>query len=164
MGYDDPERLPTLIRRAGAVKIGIVEEDRLESGVRAYLNLGHTFAHAIELVTTFAVPHGQAVAIGLAAAARLSRRLGLCAASLVDEVETGVSWLRPGRDLPADLFAPAGTRALWQAMQHDKKWRNGRSRFVLLRAVGEPVVVADVAEADVLAVLAEVGVFVRTAG
>lgn len=157
--YDDPERLPALIRRAAAVKARIVAADRLEKGARAYLNLGHTFAHAIELVTDFAVPHGQAVAVGLAAAARLSRRLGLCPPALVDDVDEAIGWLRPGRSLPTDLFAPAGAEALWQAMHHDKKWRAGRSRFVALRAAGDPVVVEDVGRDVVLDVLAELDDF-----
>jgi 3-dehydroquinate synthase len=151
----DPARLETLIRRAAAVKVRIVEADRLERGVRAYLNLGHTFGHALEVVTDFGVRHGHAVALGLVAAARLSHRLGLCDAALVAEVERVVDALGPWGDPAGEALLPysGAAPALWQAMQHDKKWRDGRARFVLLRAAGDPVVVEDVPQQAVFAVL-----------
>ena len=71
------KRRKRLLRQAVQVKIDVVEVDPYERGIRAHLNLGHTFGHAIEKVTQYAVPHGEAVAIGLVKAARLSRNLGL---------------------------------------------------------------------------------------
>ena len=69
------------------VKVAVVEEDPFESGRRAVLNLGHTFGHAIEIVSGYRTRHGEGVAIGLAAATRLAARRGLCDPALVARVE-----------------------------------------------------------------------------
>jgi 3-dehydroquinate synthetase len=142
------EPVTELIARAVDVKRQIVEQDRLERGVRAYLNLGHTFAHALEQRSRYAWKHGEAVAVGLVAAARLSERLGLCQASLAAQIEALLGAL--GLPVRYRRFAPA---ELWEAMRHDKKWQGGAARFVLLERVGQPVTVPDVPRADVLAVL-----------
>lgn len=146
----DPPDTPALIERAAAVKVRIVGQDRLEAGVRATLNLGHTFAHALEQASGYRWKHGHAVAVGLAAAARLSARLGLCDEGLVAEVERVLA--RCG--LPC-RYGGLTPDALWDAMQHDKKWRDGQAHFVLLEDVGRPLIRADVPRQDVLAVLAD---------
>lgn len=142
------ERAVELVRRAIQVKVDVVQEDPYEQGVRAHLNLGHTFAHAIEQVSGYSWLHGEAVAVGLLAAAQLSRNLGLCDDSLPS--------------LVSDLLAEVGlsvrlnglsAEQLYLAMGTDKKWRAGHSRFVLLRKVGEPVIVEDVPKAHVIGVL-----------
>ena len=150
---DELPRRPTdpidpVIERAIAVKIAIVNQDRLEHGPRAYLNLGHTFAHAIEQVSGYAWKHGQAVAVGLAAAARLAERRGLCPAGLADRVEAATAAL----GLPV-RFAGLDPADLWEAMGRDKKWRDGAATFVLLEDIGRPVIVRDVPRGEVLAVL-----------
>lgn len=137
-----------VIARAIAVKIAVVNQDRLEHGPRAYLNLGHTFAHAIEQVSGYAWKHGEAVAVGLVAAARLSVRRGLAAPDLPITVERAVAAL----GLPA-RYSGLEPAALWDAMRHDKKFRGGAAHFVLLRDVGAPLMAADVPRADVIAVL-----------
>jgi len=135
----DKTQAEILIARAVAVKVKIVQEDPYEKTVRAYLNLGHTFAHAIERVSQYSWPHGEAVGVGLVAAARLSYVLGLCSAELSEKVEKVVSTVglptRIGDLDPAELFA---------AMGSDKKWQAGHSRFVLLKAIGQPVIAHDV--------------------
>lgn len=143
-----PEPIAEAIRRAVIVKRDIVAQDRLEQGARALLNLGHTFAHALEQVSGYAWKHGLAVAVGLVAAARLSERKGLCPAGLAARIEAAVAAL----GLPTRYadFAPAD---LWDAMRHDKKWQDGAARFVLLAAIGAPVIARDVTRAEVLAVL-----------
>jgi 3-dehydroquinate synthase len=145
-----PERAVELITRAVRVKVRVVEEDPYEHSVRAYLNLGHTFGHAIEQVTQYAWLHGYAVAVGMVAAARLSLRLGLCDHALVDRVEAVLNALGlPTRlgDLPAE--------ALYAAMATDKKWQGGHSRFILLGGVQKPQIVRDVPRDAVIAVLEE---------
>lgn len=147
----EPLDMPSLIERAVQVKIDIVQADPYEQGVRAHLNLGHTFAHAIEQASGYAIPHGEAVAVGLAAALRLSYRLNLGTSGMIGQIEallTGV-----GLPIRAAGLDPQGVYA---AMATDKKWRAGRSRFVLLKRVGEPVIVEDVPPDMVMAVLAEV--------
>jgi 3-dehydroquinate synthetase len=143
-----PQHAPELIRRAVQVKIDVVQADPYEQTIRAHLNLGHTFAHAIERVTEYGWRHGEAVAVGLLAAARLSQELGLCPATLAAEVEalllaTGLPCRLGGLD-PAALLA---------AMRTDKKWQSGRNRFILLRGIGQPQIVEDVPETAVLHVL-----------
>ncbi len=138
---------PTLVREAIAVKKAIVEEDPFEGGRRAVLNLGHTFAHALEVVSRFALPHGEAVAVGLVLASRLAARVGLADTALAERVEALL------RRLGLPVHYPADPEAVWQAMQGDKKKRRGRLRFVLPRAVGDVIVTEAVAEADVKAVL-----------
>lgn len=142
--------LADLLPAAVQVKIDVVQQDPFEQNVRAYLNLGHTFAHAIEQVSGYAWLHGEAVGAGLMAAAKLSLRLGLCSADVVDTVRQALRAVA----LPVRIGA-LDPQALWAAMSTDKKWRGGRSRFVLLEAVGRPRIVDGVAASDVLAVLEE---------
>jgi shikimate kinase / 3-dehydroquinate synthase len=142
-------RLQALVAQAIQVKIAIVQEDPFEEGPRAVLNLGHTFAYAIEHVTDGRVNHGEAVGIGLAAAARLSERAGVAKPGVADHVESLLTHV----GLRAHLPARARPAALFDAMRRDKKRRGGRLRFVLLRDIGDPVVTDDVATDDVLAVL-----------
>lgn len=143
-----PECREAFIEAAVRVKIDVVEKDPYEKNIRAHLNLGHTFAHAIEQVTHYQWKHGLAVGVGLLAAVRLSSALSLCDAALVDLVETALA--------RAELPRSIGTldpEALYAAMATDKKFKGGKSRFVLLRAVGEPVIVSDVPKAEVIHVL-----------
>jgi shikimate kinase/3-dehydroquinate synthase len=142
------ERAAELVRRAVQVKVNVVEEDPYEHGIRQYLNLGHTFAHAIERVTHFEWAHGYAVGFGLVAAAELSHRLDLLRKTGVETVRETVA----GLGLPTRLGG-ISSDALWEAMKTDKKWRDGRSRFVLLTDLGHPLVMEDIAREDVVAVL-----------
>jgi shikimate kinase / 3-dehydroquinate synthase len=142
-------RLQALVAQAIQVKIAIVQEDPFDEGRRAVLNLGHTFAYAIEHVTHGRVNHGEAVGIGLAAAARLSERAGQAKPGLADEVESLLAHVGAQVHLPARI--PPAT--LLDAMRRDKKRRGGRLRFVLMRDIGDPVVTDDIATADVVAVL-----------
>lgn len=143
-----PQPIDQLIQQAAAVKIGIVEEDRLEQNVRAYLNLGHTFGHALETVSGYAWKHGEAVALGLAAAARLSEALGLAGSGLSERAER----LLLSLNLPVRYrdYAPED---ICDAMQTDKKRRDGSIRFVLLKAAGAPVLREDVSREAVIDVL-----------
>ena len=95
--------LQRLIAEAIRVKRDVVEEDPFEEGVRATLNLGHTFAHAIEQVSGYSVRHGEAVAIGLVAAAHLSATLGYCDPGLQERIERMLSHLGLPTRIPAEL-------------------------------------------------------------
>ncbi len=143
-----PDRVGELLRRAIQVKVDIVQADPYEQNIRAHLNLGHTFAHAIEQVSGYRWLHGEAVAVGLLAATRLSYHLGLCDESLLHLVQ----------DILAEVGLPIRLNGLheenvYAAMATDKKWKGGHSRFVLLRKIGEPVIVEDVPRETVIAVL-----------
>ena len=123
-------------------KARVVAADPLEAGGRKALNLGHTFAHAIEQVAGFGkVPHGVAVAVGLGLALRASREMGC----LEDRaLPARVERLLASLGLPPDLAslrrstgAPLGARELVRAMGQDKKNRSGEIRLVLPRAAGK---------------------------
>jgi 3-dehydroquinate synthase len=155
----DPRRLATerllradlqsLIARAIRVKRDVVEEDPYEAGRRAVLNLGHTFGHAIEQVSGYSVRHGEAVAMGLAAAAHLSAALGECAPSLPRLVEMVLTRL----GLPIHIPPALDPAALYAAMSSDKKKQAGQLRFVLIGDVGDVFVRDGVPEAAVMAAL-----------
>lgn len=149
--------LAAVIRRCCAAKARVVEADEFETareGGRALLNLGHTFGHAIEQVAGYgAYLHGEAVAIGLAAAARLSQALGWIDAATVAMIERTLA----AHDLPVRLRATLPLVALQAAAARDKKVRAGRLRFVLLRAIGEAVTFDQVPPERVEAVWRQVG-------
>ena len=129
-------REPEMVRASAAFKCAVVLSDPLERGRRAILNLGHTFAHALEAASGYSLPHGDAVALGLLAALRLSGQPP-------DVVEEG---LAP----PPERVA---REAAWAALRRDKKGRAGRPRLVLLRAPGEPEWGVEVPEREVRAAL-----------
>ena len=114
--------------------VAVVRADETEQGQRALLNLGHTFGHAIENVAGYGeYLHGEAVAIGLVAAAHLSQHLGLVDSALIDRVER----ILAAHALPKRLRAPLPLADLRAAMSRDKKVRAGGLRFVVLRALGD---------------------------
>lgn len=131
--------LAWVIRRCCALKAKIVEADERElakEGGRALLNLGHTFGHAIENVAGYgAYLHGEAVAIGLCAAARLSQKMGLIGA----EDEARVLALVTAHGLATRLNSPLAISDLSAAMGRDKKVRAGALRFVVLKKLGEAI-------------------------
>jgi shikimate kinase/3-dehydroquinate synthase len=130
-----PRELTDVIRRCAAIKSWIVTRDeREETGERALLNLGHTVGHAIEAATDYAAfLHGEAVAIGLVAAARVSARLGLCDGALEERVAGTLR--RAGLDVDLDPWLRDDVLA---RIGVDKKRTGTRIRFVTVRAVGAP--------------------------
>lgn len=146
-----------VVRRCCAMKAGIVGPDERETaseGGRALLNLGHTFGHAIEQATGYAdYLHGEAVAIGLVGAARLSEKLGYLKSGDVVRVEN----VLVRHALPIRLRAPLAVSALSEAMKHDKKARAGGLRFVVLTKIGEARTCSDVDPSLVATVWRELG-------
>lgn len=149
--------LAAVVRRCCAIKAGIVEADERETareGGRALLNLGHTFGHAIEQVTGYGTYlHGEAVAVGLCAAARLSRKLGYIDAAGVARVDAVVA----AHALPTRLREPLALAPLVAAMARDKKVRAGGLRFVVLKALGESATQGDIDPTLAEAAFREVG-------
>lgn len=134
--------MPELIRLSVQVKIAHVEADFRESGLRAHLNLGHTFAHALESATGFQDwKHGEAVAWGLLRALVLGWRLGLTDPGWVERVRRLLDSL--GYRLTAPGVDPD---AVLEAMAHDKKKRAGEIRFVVQRGPGDTLLVTPPAE------------------
>jgi len=127
------EDLASLISRAMAVKIRIIEEDPFEQGRRAALNFGHTIGHAVELASGFRLRHGEAVAIGMAAEARLAKRLVLARKGLSPQIADVLRNL----GLPAEFPSELSRADVLKAMRMDKKKAGGVVRFALPVAIGE---------------------------
>lgn len=148
---DNELLLQEIILAAIQVKRDVVQRDPYERGERALLNLGHTFAHAVEQVSSFGVSHGYAVAMGLVCAARLSAALGHCPPDLQQRVEHLLRQFHLPTRLPPGLDA----NELLAAMGADKKKQRGRLRFILLRGVGDTFVTDAVASGAVLQIIQE---------
>ena len=136
----EPEALSHAVLRSLAIKADIVAKDERENGVRALLNFGHTFGHAIETGLGYGTwLHGEAVAAGMVMAADLSRELGL-----ISEADTGrirALLQRAGLPIAAKGISPQRMQSL---MSVDKKIKEGRIYFVLLERLGAAMLRADI--------------------
>jgi 3-dehydroquinate synthase len=132
----EKEKLLHAIEKSIRAKADVVEKDENEAGPRALLNLGHTFGHALEAVLPKdALSHGEAVSVGLCAAAALSTRVGL-----LPEDEAGrVQKLLARLGLPTSWPRGADPRQAVRAMRHDKKFVNQKPRIVLVEKIGKAV-------------------------
>jgi shikimate kinase/3-dehydroquinate synthase len=137
----EPTVTTEVISRSIALKAAVVSEDeREETGRRTILNYGHTIGHGLETAAEYAgMLHGEAVAVGMAGAARISRRLGLVSPELVERQDALIA--RFGLPLRASGLDPAKVVA---AMALDKKVKGGAIRWVLLERIGRPVIRHDV--------------------
>lgn len=136
----DPITLNEAIQRSCENKAEIVATDEREKGVRALLNLGHTFGHAIENGMGYGVwLHGEAVAIGIVLAAELSRRMKLISEGDVHRIRK--IFIQAGLPVMAPKMPP---ERYLQLMMLDKKVDSGRTRFILLNRIGEAVMRADI--------------------
>ena len=121
------------------IKAEVVGKDERETGLREILNYGHTIGHAVETVSEFRFKHGQAVALGMVAAARLASRMGILPPSDTARLEDLVA----AAGLPVH-FPDIDRKAVLEAMKRDKKVRLDRIRFILLRSLGHAFVSEDV--------------------
>jgi 3-dehydroquinate synthase len=131
--------LEEVVFRSAEIKAEVVAKDERDLGLRAILNYGHTVGHAAESASDFRISHGEAVAIGMLAAARISRELGILAPGELVRLEnlitkTGLPTKAPNLDL----------ERLVSAIKHDKKVRQGKVRFILPRSLGEVFITDDV--------------------
>ncbi len=143
------QEMDTLISRAVAVKLRVIQEDPYEAGLRETLNLGHTIGHAVEQASNYRIRHGAAVAIGMVVEARLSRTLGIAA----DNLEERLSAVLSGVGLPVDIPDLINRSDLIEAMMMDKKRAGDKLRFSLPVKVGEVRTGIEVAPEDVQRVL-----------
>jgi len=152
----EPAALAKAIETSVKAKAGIVGRDETEQGERALLNLGHTFGHAFEAWCDYSdrLLHGEAIAIGMCLAFRLSEALGKCAPGTSERVTAHFAAV----GLPTRIGEIPGARpdvpALMRLMGQDKKVRRGKLTFILARAIGEAYVAYDVAPERVSAFLA----------
>ncbi|MEJ7652285.1 MAG: 3-dehydroquinate synthase [Chloroflexia bacterium] len=138
----DPAALAHVVGRCAEIKLQVVTEDPTEQGRRAILNYGHTLGHGIENAAGYgALTHGEAIAIGMRAAARIAVELGLLDPAVAARQYEALD----GFGLPAS--APGlSVDAVLAAMRLDKKVHSGTPRWVLLEGVGRPIVRSDVPE------------------
>ncbi|MDH3644029.1 MAG: 3-dehydroquinate synthase, partial [Gammaproteobacteria bacterium] len=138
----DPLTLAQAIRRSCEIKAEVVAKDETEAGLRAILNYGHTFGHALEALTGFrTLLHGEAVAIGMVMAADLSVRQGMLAGADARRIKR----LLAGFGLPV-VPPVAAPEDMLRAMGMDKKVVDGTLRLVLARGIGEVVVTEEIDE------------------
>ncbi len=126
-------RWSEIVRRGMAVKVEVIEADPYEKGLRAALNYGHTIGHAVELVSGFSLLHGEAVAIGMVAEARLAERLAVAGRGVSEAVAGALSAL----GLPVEIPPNLPRADLIRALRVDKKRAAGAVRFALPVRIGE---------------------------
>jgi shikimate kinase/3-dehydroquinate synthase len=148
----EPELLTRAIARSTAIKAQVVSQDEKErEGKRTILNYGHTIAHGLEAATQYKrFLHGEAVAIGMVGAAKLSHRLNLLSSAVMGRQQT----LMQKFGLPTS-FSGLDLAEIIKAMELDKKTKEKAIRWVLLQDIGKIVIRSDVPQHEVLAVLQE---------
>ncbi len=141
----DGECLAAIIETSCAIKARVVERDERESSYRMILNFGHTLGHAIEALTGYArYKHGEAVAIGMVYAAKLSRQLGHCSDDVVSKIAAQVERFGLPSGLPE---FPAADYI--ETLYRDKKAHDKNIRFILVKDIGTVEIVDRVSEADI---------------
>ena len=143
------ECLERIIATSCEIKARVVEKDERESRYRMVLNFGHTIGHAIEALTGYAkLKHGEAVAIGMVQAAKLSRQTGRCSDAVVDRIARLIERFGLPTQLPR-----LDKEAIVQALYLDKKTTHKNIRFILVKDVGSIEIVENVAESSILKAL-----------
>ena len=147
MSVEGYENLDELILRNVEIKARIVEQDEKElSGLRAHLNYGHTIGHAIETAGGYGkFLHGEAISLGLIAANKISSQKS----NLLDSENEIIIKALKKFNLPTQLDDSVSTHSLIDIMKSDKKFKNGKIRFVILNKLGEAELSEDVSEDDI---------------
>lgn len=145
--------LPAMIHRCAAIKAAVVMADELETkGLRFFLNLGHTFGHAYETLSEYGILHGEAVAIGMRLAVRLSVQEGLMEAPLLQRLDA--LYKQVGLSSVIEKAPHFHPKEVLAVMKHDKKNQDGGIKLILPhKAVGQVVVRDDIPDASILSVL-----------
>jgi len=140
------DALVEIVSRCSFIKVGIIQKDEKEHGIRSILNYGHTVGHALESLTEYGVyTHGEAVAIGMLAAARISHNIGATGRGTVEQHESMIHALGLPDAIPKSILP----ESVLEQISRDKKRMAGRVRWVLPRRIGEVLVTDDV-PADVV--------------
>ncbi|TCS84148.1 3-dehydroquinate synthase [Tepidibacillus fermentans] len=141
----DFEALNEALYQGSRIKATIVKEDEKEQGIRAYLNFGHTLAHAIETVSHYDYSHGEAVAIGMVFATRLSERIGYISRKIEDYYLKLIERFQ----LPTSIPKAYNTEEILQILMRDKKFKQSQIRMVLPIEIGKVMIVEGI-EIDLL--------------
>lgn len=152
---EGPKAMEHLIEKTVAIKVAVVQQDEKEAGVRAFLNWGHTFAHALETITKYTVYlHGEAVSIGMSCAAYVSQELGLVDREFIDRQEKLLSLAK----LPIRLPKGIDLDQLIDLMEGDKKSVGGKINLILARKIGKVEKFNDVKKETIKKALLKMGV------
>lgn len=144
-----PEVVIEIIAESCANKAYVVENDEKESGLRSTLNYGHTFAHALEVLTDYnTFRHGEAVAVGMNCAAQLSVNLGMLAPSELDRQNTLLQ--KAGLSIHIPRIQP---QTFLEAMYLDKKASHGKLKLILIEGIGKVTTRTDIPDNEILKVL-----------
>ena len=131
--------LEEVVFQTAKIKAEVVGKDEKESGLRGILNYGHTIGHAVESLSDFKLGHGESVAIGMVAAARISNKMGMLS-------ENGLVRLKKVIELAGlpTKMPSLKVEDVVQIMKHDKKVQQGKIRFILLKAIGDAFIIDEV--------------------
>ncbi len=135
-----------MIKRSDEIKQQVVENDPTEKGERAVLNFGHTIGHAVEKLMNFSMLHGECVAVGMAAAARISLDRGMISEEDFSDILTAIRTF----DLPVTVSGISPEEVL-ATSKSDKKMEKGHVKFILLDGIGRAVIRTDVRDEEILA-------------
>jgi len=129
----ETKTITNIIAKSCKIKAEIVEKDEKERNIRTILNYGHTFGHAIENLSNYKIRHGEAVAIGMICAAKMSKKIGKIDKTIVTEQEK----LIKSFGLPTEIPQKISNSSIIKSMKLDKKILDDKIRLVLPRAIGE---------------------------
>ena len=127
------DKISSIVLRAAAIKIKIIEEDPYERGIRAALNFGHTIGHAIEMESGFNLKHGEAIAIGMVVESRAAEKMGIAEAGTTSKIIQALSQIGLPTQYPDELNNENLKRFMW----NDKKKNDKVIRFALPVKIGE---------------------------
>jgi len=147
----EPEIVSHVVAQSCAIKADIVAKDELEGGLRRILNFGHTIGHAIEAAANYKIAHGEAVSMGMVAAAMLSAKKGIASVDIAERIRRVLEQLGLPVKIP-DSFSP---QHLVKLTKHDKKSVGGKVHFVLCDAIGSTVIRDDVSDRELTEVIEE---------
>ena len=144
----DEDALEEIVFQSVKIKAEVVEKDEMDLGLRNVLNYGHTIGHALESVSDFSIGHGNAVAIGMLAAAKISHTMGILNENEVVRLRKVIEQA----GLPTEMPNLKSTEII-KAMKHDKKIRQDKVRFVLLKSIGNVFITDEVSQSLVERIL-----------
>ncbi len=148
----DEDTLIKVIKRSCEIKAFVVAEDEKEKGIRKILNYGHTIGHAIESSLNYKISHGNAIAIGMSYAAKLSARLGFLHEGSVIRQNNLFQYAGLPHKLSHHKLKP---KKILEHVQYDKKILNGKINFILLNSIGDAVISDSVSTDDIKNILEE---------
>ena len=140
----EPEITARIVSISCSIKAGVVAADEREGDLRRILNFGHTVGHAVEAAARYQIPHGEAVAMGMVVASRISEARGLLPKRDMERLCS----LLDRFDLPKEIPAELSVEELTHLLRHDKKARAGKIHFVLCQGIGQTIITDDVSREE----------------